>query len=58
MGEALSQAQRVAASRDALASLLVGGVDRPGMDLAGVARMFVRLTENHTRRMESLGLQA
>jgi hypothetical protein len=58
MGEALSQAQRVAASRDALSALLVGGVDRPGMDLAAVARMFVRLTETHTERMQSLGLQA
>jgi hypothetical protein len=58
MGEALSQAQRVAADRDALTALLVGGVDRPGMDLAAVARMFGRLTENHTRRMESLRLQA
>ncbi len=58
MGEALSQAQRVAAERDALTALLVGGVDRPGMDLAAVARMFARLTETHIRRMESLGLQA
>ena len=58
MGEALSQAQRVAAERDALTALLVGGVDRPGMDLAAVARMFARLTETHTHRMESLGLQA
>jgi len=58
MGEALSQAQRVAAERDALTALLVGGVDRPGMDLAAVARMFVRLTETHTQRMESLGLRA
>ena len=30
MGEALSQAQRVAAERDALTALLAGGVDRPG----------------------------
>ncbi len=58
MGEALSQAQRVAAERDALTALLVGGVDRPGMDLAAIARMFARLTETHIRRMESLGLQA
>ena len=29
MGEALSQAQRVAAERDALTALLAGGVDRP-----------------------------
>ncbi len=58
VGEALSQAQRVAAERDALASLLVGGVDRPGADLAEVGRMFARLTENHTRRMAALGLSA
>lgn len=56
MGEALSQAQRVAAERDSLASLLAGGVDRPGMDLAALTRMFSRLTENHTKRMEQLGL--
>ena len=30
MGEALIQAQRVAAERDALSALLAGGVDRPG----------------------------
>lgn len=58
MGEALSQAQRVAAERDALTALLVGGVDRPGMDLAAIARMFARLTETHTARMTALGLQA
>lgn len=56
VGEALSQAQRVAAERDALASLLVGGVDRPGTDLAEIGRMFARLTEQHTRRMHALGL--
>jgi len=58
MGEALSQAQRVAAERDALSALLVGGVDRPGMDLAAIARMFARLSETHTDRMTRLGLQA
>jgi hypothetical protein len=56
MGEALSQAQRVAAERDALSALLAGGVDRPGMDLAAIGRLFTRLTENHGKRMESLGL--
>jgi len=58
VGEALSQAQRVAAERDALAGLLVGGAHRPGADLAEVGRMFARLTENHTRRMAALGLSA
>ena len=57
VGEALSQAQRVAADRDALISLLTGTVDRPGMDLANLSRMFTRLVENHTRRMTRLGLQ-
>jgi len=56
MGEALSQAQRVAAERDSLAALLAGGVDRPGLDLAAMARMFTRLTEKHTERMAELGL--
>jgi hypothetical protein len=58
MGEALSQAQRTAAQRDALSALLTGGIDRPGMDLAAIGRLFNRLTENHTRRMEGLGLHA
>ena len=56
MGEALTQAQRVAAERDALSALLAGGVDRPGMDLAAIGRMFTRLTENHAARMDALGL--
>jgi tRNA-(MS[2]IO[6]A)-hydroxylase (MiaE)-like len=58
VGEALSQAQRVAADRDALTSLLTGTVDRPGMDLAAISRMFSRLVVNHTKRMAELGLQA
>ncbi|HYG94774.1 MAG TPA: ferritin-like fold-containing protein [Nocardioides sp.] len=58
MGEALTQAQRVAAERDALSALLAGGVDRPGLDLAALGRMFTRLTERHTDRMSDLGLDA
>ena len=58
MGEALSQAQMVVAEQDALSSVLVGSVDRPGMDLAGIGRMFVRITEAHAKRMEKLGLAA
>jgi hypothetical protein len=58
MGEALSQAQRVAADRDALSALLSGGVDRPALDLAAIGRLFTRLTENHSARMEKLGLSA
>ncbi|MDN4174942.1 ferritin-like fold-containing protein [Nocardioides sp. SOB77] len=56
MGEALTQAQRVAAERDALSALLAGGVDRPGLDLAAIGRMFARITERHAERMAELGL--
>ena len=58
MGEALTQAQRVAGDRDSLTALLAGGVDRPGLDLAALGRMFARLTELHTARMAELGLEA
>jgi hypothetical protein len=58
VGEALAQAQRVAADRDALAALIVGDVDRPGMDLAELGRVFARLTDNHAKRMANLGLSS
>lgn len=58
MGEALTQAQRVAADRDSLTALLTGGVDRPGLDLAALGRMFARITERHAARMSELGLDA
>ncbi len=58
VGEALSQAQRVAAERDSLSALIAGGVDRPGMDLAAIGHVFARLTENHAKRMDALGLTA
>jgi hypothetical protein len=59
LGEALSQGQRVAADRDALVALLVGRAgSAPGTDLADMARMFVRLTDSHSRRMARLGLSA
>lgn len=53
MGEALIEAQRVAVQRDALIELLVGEGD-----LAGVARLLSRLTDNHTARMAALGLDS
>jgi hypothetical protein len=56
MGEALSQAQRVVAERDALSNLLVGGARVQGFDLVEVGKMFTRITEAHTRRMAALGL--
>ncbi|MGA8846107.1 MAG: ferritin-like fold-containing protein [Nocardioides sp.] len=56
MGEALTQAQRVAADRDSLTALLTGSVDRPGLDLAALGRMFTRLIDRHLERMGELGL--
>lgn len=52
VGEALSQAQRVAAERDALTTLVVQGTG----DLAGVAALIKRLTTAHTERMRTAGL--
>jgi hypothetical protein len=54
VGEALIQAQRIAVQREALIGLLVGGSG----DLAGLSRLLTRLTDNHTARMQALGLQS
>lgn len=56
MGEALAQAQRVAADRPDLAQLVVGGPGEPGAGLAEFAQMLARMTESHSQRMRSLGL--
>lgn len=56
MGEALAQAQRVAADRPDLAQIVVGGQGEPGAGLAEFARMLARMTESHSRRMRNLGL--
>lgn len=53
VGEAILQAQQVAVERDALLELLVGSGD-----LAGITRLFNTITERHTERMHTLGLQS
>ena len=53
VGEGLSQAQRVAAERAALAGLIAAGT---GGDFAGVTALLKRLTGAHTARMSAVGL--
>jgi len=54
VGEALSQAQRVAADRDALIMLLVQGSG----DITGIAALIKRVTSAHAVRLTELGLSA
>lgn len=53
VGEALSQAQRVAADREPLAQLLAGGASS---QLGDIGRMFAAVTDAHAQRMAALGL--
>jgi hypothetical protein len=52
LGEAITQAQYVAADRDRLAELIVSGSG----DLSGIPALFRRLQHGHAQRMKSLGL--
>jgi len=53
VGEALGQAQRVAAEREPLARMLAGEANS---QLGDIGRMFARLTDAHAARMAALGL--
>lgn len=53
MGEALTQAQHVAADHEDLTALLAG----PGFDLGALGELFTTLTEQHRARMAELGLE-
>ncbi|GLZ81931.1 hypothetical protein Afil01_67380 [Actinorhabdospora filicis] len=52
VGEAMTQAQRVAAERDSLVELVVAGTG----DLVGVGALFKRLSQGHGERMRVVGL--
>ncbi|WP_106583264.1 ferritin-like fold-containing protein [Murinocardiopsis flavida] len=61
VGEALNQAQSVAAQRPELATLLItegAEADSTGADLAAVSKVFGRLTDAHTARLEAMGLSS
>ena len=53
VGEALGQAQRVAAEREPLARLLAGG---EVSQLGDIGRMFAAVADAHAQRMAALGL--
>lgn len=54
VGEAISQAQHVAAERDALVRLIVGGAG----DLTAISALLDRITGKHVERMRELGLSS
>jgi tRNA-(MS[2]IO[6]A)-hydroxylase (MiaE)-like len=54
VGEAISQTQHVLAERDSLTQLLVQGTG----DLTGVAALIGRITDKHSERMATLGLDS
>jgi hypothetical protein len=59
VGEAISQAQHVAAERDALTALLmgqVGGAPERRLDLQAVGALMSAVTAESSRRMQTLGL--
>jgi tRNA-(MS[2]IO[6]A)-hydroxylase (MiaE)-like len=63
VGEALGQAQRVAAEHGLLTRLIAGhiaarGEGSAGSELGDIGRMFARITDAHAQRMAALGIGA
>lgn len=58
VGEAMSQAQRVATDRAELTDLIAGTPGDPNQGLASISSMLSRLVLQHSRRMAALGLSA
>jgi hypothetical protein len=57
VGEALGEAQRVAAEREPLARLLAGAASgKTASQLGEIGRMFARITDAHAQRMANLQL--
>jgi hypothetical protein len=58
VGEALAQAQVVAAERDSFTALFMGTEDTEGLGLGGIATIFDTVVTRHKQRMAALGLAA
>ena len=56
MGEAITQAQQIAATREGLSQLIVDD-HMPGLDLGTIGEMLTRITQRHVERMGKLGLE-
>lgn len=57
VGEAISQAQRTVAERDPLTDMLMGeGI--ADFDLTDIGQILGRLTDEHSRRMQAMGLSS
>jgi len=58
VGEAIAQAQQLAATHEGLFDLINGSNGGTSEEFVGLdlGRVFIRLTENHTHRMQRLGL--
>ncbi|TQL67334.1 tRNA-(MS[2]IO[6]A)-hydroxylase MiaE-like protein [Nocardioides albertanoniae] len=56
MGEAITQTQQIAATREGLSGLIIDD-HLPGLDLGTIGEMLTRITQRHVERMGKLGLE-